>query len=88
MFDIGFQELIIIFLVALIVFGPQKLPEIGQTLGRWMVEIRRGINHAKAQVESELNEAYKDSGKPAKNLPEEDTQGEKKVDSTEKKETI
>ncbi len=33
MFDIGFQELVIIFVIALLVFGPEKLPEIGRTLG-------------------------------------------------------
>ena len=43
MFDIGFQELIIIFLVALLVFGPEKLPEIAKTLAKWVVEIRRGV---------------------------------------------
>ncbi|MDA8083669.1 MAG: Sec-independent protein translocase protein TatB [Nitrospiraceae bacterium] len=56
MFDIGFQELIIIFVVALLVFGPEKLPEISRTLGRWVVQIRRGINDAKTQMESEFRE--------------------------------
>lgn len=59
MFDIGFQELIIIFVVALLVFGPEKLPEIAKTLGKWVVEIRRGINIAKSQMEEEMKEEFK-----------------------------
>lgn len=56
MFDIGFQELIIIFVVALLVFGPEKLPEISRTLGKWVLEIRRGVHEAKTQMESEFRE--------------------------------
>ena len=59
MFDIGFQELVIIFVVALLVFGPEKLPEIAKTLGKWVVEIRRGINIAKSQMEEEMKEEFK-----------------------------
>lgn len=56
MFDIGFQELIIIFVISLLVFGPEKLPEISRTLGRWVIEIRRGIHEAKSQMENEFKE--------------------------------
>ena len=59
MFDIGFQELIIIFLVALLVFGPEKLPEIAKTLAKWVVEIRRGVNIAKSQMEEEMKGEFK-----------------------------
>jgi Tat protein translocase TatB subunit len=41
MFDIGFPELLIILAVALIVLGPQKLPEIARTLGKVLAELRR-----------------------------------------------
>ncbi|MEN2986607.1 MAG: twin-arginine translocase TatA/TatE family subunit, partial [Thermodesulfovibrionaceae bacterium] len=34
MFDLGFQELVVIFIVALLVFGPKKLPELGYALGK------------------------------------------------------
>lgn len=56
MFDIGFQELVIIFIVALLVFGPEKLPEVGKTLARWVVELRKGIQNAKAQMDSEFED--------------------------------
>lgn len=54
MFDIGFQELVIIFVVALLVFGPKRLPEVGRTLGKWIGELRKGIYDAKMQMESEF----------------------------------
>ena len=36
MFDIGFQELVLIFVIALLVFGPKNLPQLGRSLGRAM----------------------------------------------------
>jgi Tat protein translocase TatB subunit len=59
MFDIGFQELVIIFVVALLVFGPEKLPELAKTMGKWLTEIKRGVYVAKSQIENELNVDYK-----------------------------
>ena len=51
---IGTQELILILIVALIVFGPQKLPEIGKTLGKAYAEFRK----AQREIEDEiLNES-------------------------------
>ena len=61
MFDIGIQELIIIFVVALLVFGPDKLPEVGRTLAKWVLEIRKGIQVAKLHVESEIKETKPES---------------------------
>ena len=59
MFDIGFQELVIIFVVALLVFGPKQLPELAKTMGKWLTEIKRGVYIAKGQIENELNADYK-----------------------------
>jgi len=73
MFDIGFQELIIIFVVALLVFGPEKLPEIGRTIGKWVVEIRRGINIAKSQIENEMKDEFKMPEDIVQSLPKDET---------------
>jgi Tat protein translocase TatB subunit len=81
MFDIGFQELIIIFVVALLVFGPDKLPEIAKTLGKWVVEIRRGINIAKSQMEEEMKEEFKMPEDIVQSLPK-DEAIEKMTDKT------
>ena len=56
MFDLGIQELIVIFIVALLVFGPKRLPELGRTLGKAMGELRRAVQGVKEQVDSEVRE--------------------------------
>jgi Tat protein translocase TatB subunit len=73
MFDIGFQELIIIFIVALLVFGPKQLPEISRTLSKWVIEIRRGVNIAKRQIEEEMKEDFKMPEDIVRSLPTDDT---------------
>ena len=87
MFDIGFQELIIIFVVALLVFGPEKLPEIAKTLGKWVVEIKRGINIAKSQMEKEMKEEFKMPEDIVQSLPKDDANLKMpdKEDDTEEK---
>jgi Tat protein translocase TatB subunit len=51
MFDIGTQELIIIFIVALLVFGPKKLPEIGRTLGKGLRELKSVLSGVTDSIE-------------------------------------
>lgn len=55
MFDIGIQELIVIFIVALIVVGPKKLPELGRTLGKGLAEIKRAMSTVKDQMDAEIH---------------------------------
>jgi TatA/E family protein of Tat protein translocase len=55
MFDIGFQELILILVVALLVFGPKRLPELGRALGRGMREFRRATEEFRSTVETNLH---------------------------------
>lgn len=57
---IGVQEMIVIFLVALVLFGPKKLPELGRTLGKAITEFRRASNELKATFESHLHELEKE----------------------------
>lgn len=56
MFDIGFQELVVIFVIALLVFGPKRLPEVSRTLGKWIGELRKGIYDVRMQMQSEIDE--------------------------------
>jgi Tat protein translocase TatB subunit len=54
MFDIGFWELVIIALVALIIIGPEHLPKFAQDAGRLLRKLRHFIQNAKREVEKEL----------------------------------
>jgi sec-independent protein translocase protein TatA len=51
---IGVQEMVIIFLVALVLFGPKKLPELGKTIAKAMTEFRRAQSDLKATFEREM----------------------------------
>ena len=53
--NLGFSEMAFIFFLALIIFGPKKLPEIGRQIGRALNEFKRASNEFKAQIESEIN---------------------------------
>src|SRR5262249_61223469 len=64
MFDIGLQELILIFVVALLVFGPKNLPQLGRSLGRAMREFRRASDEFKETIESELDLHGRDEAAP------------------------
>ncbi len=57
MFDIGMSELFLIFVIALIVFGPKKLPEIGKSIGRALYEFKRATNEFKNNLENEVGTA-------------------------------
>jgi TatA/E family protein of Tat protein translocase len=53
--SLGIPELILIFIVALIVFGPKKLPEIGRTLGKAMGEFKKATDDFKNTIEREVH---------------------------------
>jgi TatA/E family protein of Tat protein translocase len=52
---LGWQEMVFIFVLALLLFGPKKLPEIGRTLGKAITEFRRASNELKATFDRELS---------------------------------
>ena len=55
MFDIGLQEMLIIGVLALLVFGPSKLPELGRMVGRALREFRRASDEFRSTVETNLH---------------------------------
>lgn len=57
MFDIGFSELVLIALLALIVLGPKRLPEVARTAGHWLGRLRRFMNDVKQDLDKELRSA-------------------------------
>jgi TatA/E family protein of Tat protein translocase len=52
--SIGMPELMIIFIVALIIFGPRKLPELGRSLGKSLSEFKRASNELRSTLEDEI----------------------------------
>src|SRR5262245_23714896 len=58
MFDVGLQELVVILVIALLVFGPSKLPDVGRMIGRAMRELRR-MND---EFRSTVNTAFETNG--------------------------
>jgi sec-independent protein translocase protein TatA len=52
--SLGLPEIAFIFILALLIFGPKKLPEIGRTLGRGVAEFRKATNELKRTINTEL----------------------------------
>ena len=57
--QLGFTELIIIFVIALLVFGPKKLPELGKSLGKGLREFRRATEDIKSNWDEHMREVEK-----------------------------
>ena len=54
MFDIGFSELLVIGVVALIVIGPERLPKVARTVGAWMGRLNRYVADVKGDIDREM----------------------------------
>lgn len=71
--SIGMPELIIVFVIALIIFGPRKLPELGRSLGKSLAEFKRASNELKSTLEEEIRieeqQQKADAPKPAVSAP-------------------
>jgi sec-independent protein translocase protein TatA len=62
MFGLGMPELLLIFVIALIVFGPKKLPDLGKSIGRAMAEFKKAQDEFQESVKSEMSEVEKSTG--------------------------
>jgi sec-independent protein translocase protein TatA len=66
---LGGPELFLILIVALIVFGPRKLPEMGRSFGRMMAEFRKASNEFQRTIEEEVDADRARSASPPARLP-------------------
>ena len=64
--QLGFQELLVIFVIALLVFGPKKLPELGKSLGKGLREFKRATNELKASWDDQMQDAENEISSTAK----------------------
>ncbi|MEW6409496.1 MAG: twin-arginine translocase TatA/TatE family subunit [Nitrospirota bacterium] len=83
MFGLGVPELIVIFIVALLVFGPKKLPELGRSLGRALGEFRRTTDGIKESIEAEIKDIPESTDDLWKTPSESVSTGEKQGELTE-----
>lgn len=67
MFGLGVPELMVILVIALVIFGPSKLPQIGSGLGKAIRDFKKGVTGNEAEDEDSEKEAKKDQ--PPKDLP-------------------
>jgi TatA/E family protein of Tat protein translocase len=81
--SVGPTELILIFIIALLVFGPKKLPEIGKSVGKAIREFKKASDEIKGRIEEEIQASeIKDLGKDIKTTVQEFHDGIKKELST------
>ncbi len=75
-------ELVIIFIVAFLVFGPKRLPELARTLGKLLFELKKAAQDVKVHMETEIDSAEKETKE--EKTPEEAPSHEKAADEAEK----
>ncbi|MFJ2981439.1 MULTISPECIES: Sec-independent protein translocase protein TatB [unclassified Pseudomonas] len=74
MFEVGFSELLLVSIVALLVLGPERLPVAARTLGRGLGQARRAMQGLRMQMEREIDMPHFDSA-PLQRLEQEIRQG-------------
>ena len=79
-------ELVIIFIVAFLVFGPKRLPELARTLGKLLFELKKAAQDVKVHMETEIDSAEKETKEETKEekTPKEAPSHEKPADEAEK----
>ena len=64
MFDVGFSELVLLFVIGLLVLGPQRLPKVAAEIGKWVSRARRTATQLRRQLEREIELSDLEPPKP------------------------
>ncbi len=78
---IGTWEILLIFLVALLLFGAKRIPEIAKGLGKGITEFKRAVKDVKDEIETSAEEPPTPSQPPPNTTPQGDAETERKVES-------
>jgi TatA/E family protein of Tat protein translocase len=81
--SIGMPELVIILVIALIIFGPRKLPELGRSLGRSIGEFRRASNELRSTLEEEIRVEEQKGGAQKAASPSSETPADAPAETTD-----
>lgn len=69
--NIGFPEMVLLVVLALILFGPKKLPEIARTVGKFVAEFKKASNEFQGQIHEEIRKLELEEADPTKHIGEE-----------------
>jgi sec-independent protein translocase protein TatB len=69
MFDVGFGELVLLFVIGLLVLGPQRLPKVAAEIGKWVGRARRTATQLRRQLEREIELADLEANNPQRPAP-------------------
>lgn len=80
MFDVGFWEIVLIFVIALMILGPERLPQAAARIGSWVGNARKIVRNLRAQMEQEITQ--KDRQPPTDGAKKPASEPRSKTDET------
>ena len=67
-FGVGLPEVAVIFVIALLIFGPKKLPELGRTIGKTLNSLQKASGEFQKEIDKAVNDTNDDENKGVKNI--------------------